>query len=1245
MKIQTAKELKIGQYLQVDGQNIIHEGEVIGQVSEKLPVGRNLRVIVRTKTGDTYDVSVLRFADLHRHSGYSLLDGASKIEEIVEHTDYVGALTDHGNMYGYLKYYKAMKAAGKQPIVGFEAYSETIDGNKESHHLLILAKNYIGYKNLLKLTSLSYENFYRKPHISYDMLQRHKEGLIVTSACIGGEIPQMILQNDYEKAKEIALWFKDEFKDDFYLEIQRHGMGHEEDVVNASLQRMSAETGIKMVATTDSHYTLKEDKQNHELLLCMQTGKTLKDADRMIFPGSDYHIHTVEEMERKFQDIPEALDSTIEIAEKCSGFDLNLGELYLPKFNVPEGESTHTHFQKVVWEGFHSRFKETPMEKDPVYHNRLKYEIEVIAKMGYEAYFLIVADFIGYAKKNGIMVGPGRGSAVGSLVSYSMGIVDLDPIPYGLLFERFLNPERVSMPDIDVDFCYDRRDEVIDYVRNKYGEEAVSKIITFGTLGAKSVVRDVSRAMGNPYGVGDRIAKLIPATPGITLEMAMNQNPELSDMYRDESQVREIINVAMRLEGLPRHASVHACGVVISPSDVSDYLPETLMGEKGSKKERTSQVTMTEVEELGLLKMDFLSLRTMTLIGNTITSVNENEKKGLEYLNIPINDPYTYSDISKGKTFAVFQLESGGMREFMKELYSDVDLRIKQIEKKHKMKGFVDGVGRESFMIDMRTFGNELFERLIAGVSLYRPGPMEYIPNYINGMLRPEDNSYLTPELESILKTTYKTIVYQEQVMEIVQKLAGYSLGRADLVRRAMGKKKADVMAEEKQYFIHGKVNKSGEVEVEGCVRRGISQEIAEEIWMQMEDFSKYAFNKSHAAAYAMIAVKTAWLKLYFPVDFMTATLNSFINSGEKLKTYLSVCREMGIEILPPSVNLSNEMFSRKGKDIVFGLKGIRNVGKFSALIAEERKERGMFQDILDFTNRMVIHHKANKRAIEGLIYAGALDNFEGTRKGKISIVPDLLKIATNVKKKVVSGQISLFDEVKPSERTQSLLLAAPQVEEYEKKFKLAKEKEFAGFYVTEHPLYDYLKYFADGNVTEIGILTLTNEDGENEVREDMSGQRVRIAGIISEMKVFYTKKDAKPIYVFQLEGMSGEIKCVVFSDQIDANRSKLMEGKIVIISGVIKEDDFGIQVIVSDVEDIETIEKSKQEPKALIISLRNDSELKTLREEILANSLYGGKTPVYVVKDGQTYKTDKNLEISLSLRSKLDNKFEYRVV
>lgn len=1257
-KIVTDEKLRVGEYLSVElvDDNVVFfkEGrrlDVKTAVNPQIFKNRKLKAVVREKTKTGYNVSIVRFADLHRHSGYSLLDGASKTKDLAELTEYAGALTDHGNMFGFLEYYKAMKKEGKQPILGFEAYAETIEGEKKGNHLVLLAKNEVGYKNLIKLTSLAFENFYRYPHVSYKMLEEHSEGLIVLSGCLGGEIPRAINKGDYEKAKKIAQEFKKIFKDNFYIEIQRHNIGEEEERVNKGLIQLSKEMNIKLVATTDSHYSRVEDREFHEMLLALQTGRTMSDSDRIQFGGDGYHIHTPDEMDIKFKDLPEALDNTLEIAEKCSEFQLNLGEIYLPKFNVPEGHTEESYFEELVYEGFKDRFGDKEEYNSEIYKNRLKYEIGIIKEMGYCSYFLIVWDFINFAKTNDIMVGPGRGSAAGSLVSYCLHITDLDPIPYGLLFERFLNPERVSMPDIDIDFCFERREEVIEYVKNKYGEEAVSGIVTFGTFAARGAVRDIARVNNYPYHVGDRIAKAIPLKPGMTIKDALDENPELKNMYETEEVTRMILDTAMKVEGLPRHSSRHACGVVISDGPVENYLPEFLAGE-GNNKERTSQVTMTEVEELGLLKMDFLGLKTMTVIGKTIESINKNTNNNIRYLDIPHNDPYVYRDISKGYSHGVFQLESPGMRSLMIELFFDVDSKIKELEKKYKVKGFNNPQGKgdkEAFISEMKGFGQELFERLIAGVSLYRPGPMDYLPNYLEGMRNPENIIYLTPELEPILEATYGTIVYQEQVMQIVQSLAGYSLGRADLVRRAMGKKKDEIMKEEKDYFINGKLNEDGTIDVPGCVRNGISKEIAEEIWEQMADFSKYAFNKSHAAVYALLGAITAWLKYYYPIDFMAETMNVFINDSGKLKLYLSVTNDMGIKILPPNVNSSEELFARDGNDIRFGLRGIRNMGKTSKLIIEERNKRGKFKGYQDFAVRMAKYQRIDKRVLDGAIYSGALDEFEGTRKGKLEVLSLILSEASEEKRAHETGQIAIFDIMPEASHLKEVSI--PNIEEFDKRYKLEKEKEFAGFYVTEHPLDDYIPYFKHEDITEIGYLTIdTRDDAEEdielnkEMKDDLDGKRIKVAGIINDRKTFFTKKDAKPLYVFQVEGKTGEIKAVMFSDKIEKIGERVQEGNVVIVDGVLKNNDFGLQLIVNDITDISTL-KNKKSPKALAIKAIDKKQLVKLNE--ILNRDKDGYIPVYVTIEGKKLKAEKMLNYNDATSRLLENTFgeNYRFV
>lgn len=1241
-------ELKIGQYLDTvindTSISFLYKGKTLHTVETEVYAkykGRRLKGVIIDIEENIAKVKVLSFVNLHTHSGYSLLDGASHIEDIVRKTDYACALTDHGSMSGFLNFYKEMKATGKQPIVGFEAYVETIEGEKTGRHLVLLAKNEVGYKNLLKLTSKASENFYNKPHVSYSMLREHNDGVIATSACLGGEIQQALLR-DYDLARTIALEYKSIFGDDFYLEMQRHDIGSDEDIVNAGLIKLSKETDIKIIATTDSHYTEKEDAKVHEILLCIQTGSTMGN-NPMKFPGTDYHIHTIEEMEDKFRDIPYVLDNTLEIAEKCSNFELELGKLYMPVFDVPNGYTEDSYFEKLVYEGFNNRFNETEKQTSQEYLDRLEFEINIIKEMKYSSYFLIVGDFISYARNNGIMVGPGRGSAVGSLVSYCLGIIDLDPIPYGLLFERFLNPERVSMPDVDTDFCFERRGEVIDYIRGKYGKEAVSRIITFGTLGAKTVVRDVAKALDFPYSIGSMISKAIPTDIGMTLEKALFTNPELAELYKNNSDVKDIIDNAKKLEGLPRHASVHACGLALSPSASDNFLPEALMGKKDAK-ERTAQVTMTEVEELGILKMDLLGLRTMTVIGRSIDSINKCEKSDLKYENISLIDPYVYADISRGNTFGVFQLEGGGMRGFMKDLYSDVTIKIKELELKFNMKGYKNitgnGLDKDGYIKAMNILGSELFERLIAGISLYRPGPMEYIDDYIRGMKNPGDIEYLTPELEPILKSTYGITVYQEQVIQIVQKLAGYSLGRADIVRRAMGKKKLDVMAQEKHYFINGKLDEEGNVEVPGCIRNGISKKIAEQIWQTMDAFSKYAFNKSHAAGYAVIAVSTAWLKYYYPVDFMSETLNSFIDKSDKVALYLAVCKDMGIKILPPDINKSFERFTRSDRDIIFGLKGLKYLGKTSSTIVKEREIRGEFRSYQDLALRMIKYQDINKRMMDSLVYSGAVDIFSETRKAKVEHVPQLLKVCRRERDRFRDGKDALIDI--NSDLSVNKKMLTPIMCEMDKRIMLDKEKEYAGFYITEHPLDEYSRYFENEHIVEIGHINpmIDDEDGFEVQNASMDGKKVRIAGIVKDLKTFYTKKNGDPLKVFQLEGTSGSIDCIMFSNQLDIFGHYLEDGYIVIIEGMISDNDRGLQLIANEIVDIDTLKKSKRIPRHLLINIRDGRDLNILRTTIIDNDEFKGSIPLMIYKNEQVFKYDTGVKLSLKLISTLDNGF-----
>lgn len=1163
-------------------------------------IRKRLKAVI-VQQGEKTTWQIVRWVDLHRHSGYSLLDGGSRISDMVQKTEYAGAITDHGAMFGVLEYYKRMKAANKLPILGMEAYSETIDGKKEEHHLLLLVRNEEGFRNLMKLTSLSYENFYRKPHVSYEMLARYGEGLIATTSCLGGEIPQLLMKGDYEQAKLIAKTMIEIFgKEHYYVELQRHGI-EEEHLVNPQLMELAKELGVKVVATIDSHYTNQEDAYAHEVLLCIGTGKTIYDTKRMKLPGEGYHIHTPEEAEERFRDLPEALDAGLEIAEKCSGWELDLTKRYMPHTEIP---SSFTHedayFEHLCWEGFDERFGGKEEHQSPVYRERLSYEIKTIQQMGFSGYFLIVWDLIRHAKEKGIAVGPGRGSVVGSLAAYCLGITSLDPIPYGLLFERFLNPERVSMPDIDIDFQDDRRDEMVEYVKEKYGDHAVSRIITFGSLHARSVVRDVARVLNVSYAFADKIAKSIPEKE--TLAQALESSVELRKMYEEHDVVRQIVDVAKRLEGLPRHASQHACGVVIAPAAVREFVPELLMTNEETKaKERTTQMTMTEVEELGLLKMDFLGLRTMTVIQKTLEMVNEKRKQEglppLKYTDIPLNDKKVYQDIAKGDTYAVFQLESKGMRMFMKELFADVE----QVQE-----------------------GNfELFERLIAGVALYRPGPMDAIPDYLNSMRNPASIQYDHPLLRPILQNTYGQIVYQEQVMQIVRDLAGYSLGRSDLIRRAMGKKKVEVMEKEKKHFIEGIVREDGTVEVEGCLRRGIPRDVAERIWDKMEDFAKYAFNKSHAAAYAMIGYITAWLKYYYPLEYMTSVLNSVLSDSEKLKEYLHVCKKMNIQVLPPNVNRSDVFFSVENGAIRFGLMGIRNVGKAAERIVEERKRHGQFHDLFSFSSRMAKYETIDKKVLESLIYSGATDELGGTRKEKINILESLLKELEFVKRESRQGQITLFDyaeEVGDDTFSAVKQVTLTPLGEFEEKEKLEKEREYVGFYLSRHPLDRYKDQFG------IHQIRLPSE------WEEASNQDATIAGVVQESRLCYSKKGT-PYLTFLLEDEVTSMRCLVFEKHLESVQPFIHDGNLVVVHGNVKSDDFGVSMQVRHVSLLDSfVEKGK--PKSVWVKTNVE---RIAREVFALSKQKTGDIPLYVVYRGRTYRSKHDIRLNLDTLEQLE--------
>lgn len=1189
------------------------------------------RGIVVLSDGEYCEIDVIRYADLHRHSGYSLLDGASRLEDMVNKTEYCGALTDHGVMFGIIEYYNLMKAANKKPVLGFEAYSETIDGKKESRHLILLAKNITGYKNLIKLNSQSYYNIYRKPHITYKNLKKYSEGVICLSGCIGGEIPQLLLNGEYVKAKEVANEFVSIFgKDDFYIEIQRHNFEREK-CAEKLLIDFAKDLDLKIVATVDSHYTDKEDEFAQEVLLCIGTGKTITEK-HMKFEGTGYYIHTSREMEEIYKDIPEALDNTLEIEEKCN-VDIEFSEPKMPKFDIPAPfKDELSYFKYLCWKGFDERYRETEHYNDSVYRERLKYEIDTINKMGFPGYMLVVADFINFAKNRDIFVGPGRGSAVGSLVSYCLKITELDPIPYNLLFERFLNIERVTLPDIDSDFEDDRRDEVIEYVTNKYGKKKVSKIITFGTLAAKIVCKDVSRVLlGVGNNIGNIISKAIPDAH-MSLKEALVESKELNELYIKNSDVKRVIDIAIKLEGLPRHKSQHACGIVISSEAIEGSVPTIQLENTDTGiKETTTQYPSNVLESMGLIKMDFLGLRTEGVISNTLKLINKNKiikgERPLTLKDMDFKDVNVYRFISKGVTLGIFQLESAGMTAFMKDLFSDTDN-----------------------MSDDR--GLELFERLIAGISLYRPGPMDSIPTYLKNMRNPSEIEYLVPQLEPILNTTYGVLIYQEEVMQAVRDLAGYSMGRSDLVRRAMAKKKAKLMKEERNNFINGIIDKDGKIIVEGCVRRGISEEIANKIFDIMMDFTSYAFNKSHGAAYAVICYQTAYLACYYPVEFMTSILNSVISKTDKLKIYLNNLLKKNINSLPPNVNLSNNNFSIDNNSIRFGLKGIKNLGKSADNIMKEREERGIFKSYQDFVERMSKYQVMDKKMIEGLVYSGALDNFEGTRKAKLTVLQKMIDLGAKEKKDYNSGQINMFEVYSNtnSELQKLKQIDIPNLEEYNKLFKLNKEKEYAGLYISEHPLDDYYEYIKDLGLYEISAITQQSSntddgEGENEELDNnivslLDGKSVRVAGIITENNTFYTKKESNPLYTFTIEDKVGEIKSVMFYSDIKKYGHLVKKDELVVVEGTYKCDSRGIQIIAKKVYKLDDI-KNYKIPKKIMVSVENTRELSKLLEYVSSNQ---GDTVMYINFNNKILLSNKKILMNKLIQDELDTRFKGKV-
>ena len=1064
----------------------------------------------------------MSFTHLHVHTEYSLLDGSNKIKEYVARVKELGmdsaAITDHGVMYGVIDFYRAARAEGINPILGCEVYvapgsrfdREAGSGEDRYYHLVLLAENNQGYANLMKIVSKGFtEGFYYKPRVDLAVLKEYHEGIIALSACLAGEVARYLQRGMYEDAKAAALRYQDIFgKGNFFLELQDHGIPAQR-LVNQELLRMHEETGIDLVTTNDVHYTRAEDADPHDILLCLQTNKKLADEDRMRYEGGQYYVKSPEEMAELFPYALEALENTHKIAQRCH-VEIEFGVTKLPRFDVPDGLTSWEYLNKLCFEGLEERYQPVTEELKA----RLNYELSTIKNMGYVDYFLIVWDFIKYARDHDIMVGPGRGSAAGSLVAYTLGITQLDPIRYDLLFERFLNPERVSMPDIDVDFCFERRQEVIEYVRRKYGDDCVVQIVTFGTLAARGVIRDVGRVLDMPYAQVDSIAKMIPQELNITIDKALTMNPELKKAYEEQDEIHYLIDMARRLEGLPRHTSMHAAGVVISQKDVSEYVPLS-RAQDGSI---VTQFTMTTLEELGLLKMDFLGLRTLTVIQNAVKLIQKDAGVTLDMQKINYDDKKVLDSLGTGRSDGVFQLESAGMKNFMKELKP------------------------------------QSLEDVIAGISLYRPGPMDFIPQYIRGKNRPDTIRYDCPQLEPILKPTYGCIVYQEQVMQIVRNLAGYTLGRSDLVRRAMSKKKASVMEKERQNFVYGNEAEG----VPGCIANGIPEQTANKIYDDMIDFAKYAFNKSHAAAYAVISVQTAWLKYYYPVEFMAALMTSVIDNSAKAAEYLFHCKDMGIQVLPPDINVGRGEFTAEGENVRYGLYAIKALGRpVIDKIIEERELGGPYRTLQDFIERTA-ERDVNKRAIENLIKAGACDSLDGTRKQMTMVYASIVDQVVHQKKNTMSGQMSLFDLVSEEDK-KDYEVQYPNVGEFDKEMLLGFEKEVLGIYLSGHPLEEYMDKMKKSVTANALDFIREEETGAVKVQDNA---HVIVGGIITAKTVKFTRNN-KAMAFITVEDLTGNVEVIIFPKDYERYSRFLNEdAKVFVVGHATVEDEQNGKII-----------------------------------------------------------------------------------
>ncbi len=1132
----------------------------------------------------------MKFTHLHVHTEYSLLDGSAKINEIVARAKELGmdslAITDHGVMYGVIDFYRACKREGIRPVLGCEVYVApgsrfTKEGgvtDERYYHLVLLAENDTGYSNLMKIVSKGFtEGYYYKPRVDYEVLKEYHEGIIALSACLAGEVAMNLKRGFYEEGKAAALRLQEIFGvGNFFLELQDHGIP-EQQTVNASLLRMHEETGIALVATNDVHYIYDTDVEAHDILLCIQTQQKVQAEDRMRYDGGQYYLKSVEEMEALFPYAREALENTHKIAQRCE-VTIEFGNYKLPHYDVPEGFDAWTYLQHLCAEGMKRRYPVITEELQA----RLDYELGVIHKMGFDDYYLIVWDFIKYAKDHDIPVGPGRGSGAASIAAYSLGITDIDPIRYQLLFERFLNPERVSMPDFDIDFCFERRQEVIDYVVEKYGQDRVVQIVTFGTMAARGVIRDVGRALDYPYALCDQVAKLIPMELGITIEKALKSSPEFRGLYESDEKIKYLIDMAKRLEGLPRNTSMHAAGVVIANAPADVYVPLS----RGSNDAITTQFTMTTLEELGLLKMDFLGLRTLTVIKDAEKLINKNRPEGqkLDINNIDYDDPNIYEMIGSGKCDGVFQLESTGMKNFMKELKP------------------------------------ENLEDVIAGISLYRPGPMDFIPKYIKGKQNPESIVYDCPELIPILKTTHGCIVYQEQVMQIVRELAGYSYGRSDLVRRAMSKKKADVMAKERKNFVYG----NEEEGVKGCIANGISEEIGNKIFDEMTDFAKYAFNKAHAACYAVVSYRTAWLKYYYPVEFMAALMTSVVDNPGKVTEYIYSCRQMGIEILPPDVNEGEMGFSVSGNNIRYGLSAIKGVGKpvIEALTAE-REENGRFTGLKDFVDRLS-GKEVNKRTVESFIKSGAFGPEFGTRKQLMQVYVGVMDDVAQERKKGFTGQMSLFDFAAEEDR-QEFEIRLPNVGEYSKEELLNFEKEVLGVYISGHPLEEYMSVLQKNTTADTLAFQLDEETGEVKAQD---GDTVTLGGMIAGITRKTTKTNTTMAFL-TLEDLLGTVEIIVFPRDYEKYRTLLTEDARVLVKGrVSAEEDKAAKLICTEIISMDDL------PRELWIRFRNKEAFLAEEErlyELLAGSDGKQEVVIYLDEERAVKRLPKNRCVELS--------------